>query len=197
MALIGYARVSTQDQNMAMQIDALREYGCERIFEEKRSGKAKERPQLEAMFDYLREGDTVVVWKLDRLGRSMRDLLDLTERMEQRGIGFVSIKDGIDMTDATGRLYFHLMACLAEFERDLISERTKAGLAAARARGRQGGRKPADPKKLEQAYILYDSQTVSVADICKMVGISETTFYRYNKERKVAETNKEAADEQV
>ena len=191
MALIGYARVSTQDQNMAMQIDALREYGCERIFEEKRSGKTKERPQLEAMFDYLREGDTVVVWKLDRLGRSMRDLLDLTERMEQQGIGFVSIKDGIDMTDATGRLYFHLMACLAEFERDLISERTKAGLEAARARGRKGGRKPADAKKLEQAFILYDTGSLSVDDVCTMAGISRSTFFKYNKQRKAAEEKRE------
>ena len=184
MALIGYARVSTEDQSLDLQRDALMERGCERVFEEKASGKDAERPQLRAMFEYLREGDTVVVWKLDRLGRSMRDLLELTEQMQERGVGFVSIKDGIDMTTATGRLYFHLMACLSEFERDLISERTKAGLAAARARGRQGGRKPADAKKLEQAYILYDSNTLSVADICKMTGISESTFYRYNKERK-------------
>ncbi|MGN0039255.1 MAG: recombinase family protein [Coriobacteriales bacterium] len=188
MALIGYARVSTEDQSLDLQRDALKERGCGRIFEEKVSGKTKERPQLKAMLGYLRDGeDTVVIYKLDRLGRSMKDLIEITEALAGRGIGLISIRDGIDMTTATGRLYFHLMACLAEFERDLISERTRAGLASARARGRQGGRKPADPKKLEQAYLLYDSNTLSVADICKMVGISETTFYRYNKERKAAE----------
>ena len=188
MALIGYARVSTEDQSLDMQLDALEQRGCAKVFAEKLSGKTKERPQLEAMLDYLRDGeDTVVIYKLDRLGRSMKDLLEITETLASRGIGLVSIKDGIDMTTATGRLYFHLMACLSEFERDLISERTKAGLAAARARGRQGGRKPADTKKLEQAYLLYDSNTLSVADICKMTGISESTFYRYNKERKKEE----------
>lgn len=185
MALIGYARVSTEDQSLDMQLDALEQRDCLKIFTEKVSGKSKARPQLEAMFDYLRDGeDTVVIYKLDRLGRSMKDLLEITESLSERGIGLVSIRDGIDMTTATGRLYFHLMACLAEFERDLISERTKAGLAAARARGRKGGRKPADAKKLEQAYLLYDSNTLSVGDICNMVGISQSTFYRYNSKRR-------------
>lgn len=192
MALVGYARVSTEDQSLDLQLDALEQRGCAKVFTEKVSGKSKDRPQLKAMLEYLRDGeDTVVIYKLDRLGRSMKDLIEITETLAERGIGLVSIRDGIDMTTATGRLYFHLMACLAEFERDLISERTKAGLASARARGRQGGRKPADSKKLEQAYVLYDSNTISVADICKMVGISQSTFYRYNSERKAAEEKKE------
>ena len=188
MALIGYARVSTEDQNLDLQLDALEQRGCAKVFTEKVSGKTKERPQLKAMMEYLRDGeDTVVIYKLDRLGRSMKDLIEVTETLAVRGIGLVSIRDGIDMTTATGRLYFHIMACLAEFERDLISERTKAGLASARARGHQGGRKPADAKKLEQAYLLYDSNTLPVSDICKMVGISESTFYRYNRLRKEGE----------
>lgn len=185
MAFIGYARVSTEDQNLSLQVDALEKYGCTKIFKEKKSGKSKERPELEAMFDYLRDGeDTVVVWKLDRLGRSMKDLLELTEEMKRRNIGFVSIKDSIDVSTATGRLYFHLMACLSEFERDIIRERTKAGLESARARGHVGGRKPADNEKLEQAFKLYDSKAIPVSELCKMVGISESTFYRYNRERK-------------
>lgn len=184
MALIGYARVSTEDQHLDLQLDALRERGCEKIFEEKRSGKDKKRPQLEAMLDYLREGDTVVVWKLDRLGRSLHDLIDLTQEFERRGIGFVSIKDAIDMSTAVGKLYFHVMGALAEFERDLVRERTMAGLEAARARGHVGGRKPLDADKLEQAFVLYDSKTLSVKDICGLVGISESAFYRHNKARR-------------
>lgn len=186
MALIGYARVSTEDQHLDLQLDALRERGCGKIFKEKRSGKDKKRPQLEAMLEYLREGDTVVVWKLDRLGRSLHDLIDLTKEFEKRGVGFVSIKDAIDMSTAAGKLYFHLMGALAEFERDLVRERTMAGLEAARARGHVGGRKPLDADKLEQAFMLYDSKTLSVADICNLVGISESAFYRHNKERKEA-----------
>lgn len=187
MTLLGYARVSTAEQHLDLQVDALEKYGCERVFKEKISGKDRERPQLEAMLDYLREGDVVVVWKLDRLGRSLHDLIDLTQDFERRGVGFVSIKDSIDMSTATGKLYFHLMGALAEFERDLIRERTKAGLEAARARGHLGGRRPANAEKLDQAFLLYDSKTLSVADICTMVGISESTFYRYNKKRR--ETN--------
>ena len=184
MALIGYARVSTEDQSLDMQLDALEQRGCAKVFAEKLSGKTKERPQLEAMLEYLRDDeDTVVIYKLDRLGRSMRDLLEITETLANRGIGLVSIKDGIDMTTATGRLYFHLMACLSEFERDLISERTKAGLEAARARGRKGGRKAADPEKLRQAFILYDTGSLSVDDVCTMAGISRSTFFKYNRQR--------------
>lgn len=185
MALIGYARVSTEDQSLDMQLDALEQRGCIRVFAEKQSGKTKDRPQLEAMLEYLRDGeDTVVIYKLDRLGRSMKDLLEITETLASRGIGLVSIRDGIDMTTATGRLYFHLMACLSEFERDLISERTKAGLEAARARGRKGGRKAADPEKLRQAFILYDTGDLSVKDVCTMTGISRSTLFKYNRQRK-------------
>ena len=192
MALIGYARVSTEDQSLDLQLDALEQRGCTRVFTEKVSGKTKDRPQLEAMLGYLRDDeDTVVIYKLDRLGRSMKDLIEITETLAGRGIGLVSIRDGIDMTTATGRLYFHLMACLAEFERDLISERTKAGLEAARARGRKGGRKAADPEKLKQAFILYDTGSLSVDDVCTMAGISRSTFFKYNKQRKAAEEKRE------
>lgn len=185
MALIGYARVSTEDQSLDLQLDALEQRGCVKVFTEKVSGRSKDRPQLEAMLGYLRDDeDTVVIYKLDRLGRSMKDLIEITETLASRGIGLVSIRDGIDMTTATGRLYFHLMACLAEFERDLISERTKAGLEAARARGRKGGRKAADPEKLKQAFILYDTGSLSVDDVCTMAGISRSTFFKYNKQRK-------------
>ena len=192
MALIGYARVSTEDQSLDLQLDALEQRGCTRVFTEKVSGKTKDRPQLEAMLGYLRDDeDTVVIYKLDRLGRSMKDLIEITETLAGRGIGLVSIRDGIDMTTATGRLYFHLMACLAEFERDLISERTKAGLEAARARGRKGGRKATDPERLRQAFILYDTGSLSVDDVCTMAGISRSTFFKYNKQRKAAEEKRE------
>lgn len=192
MALIGYARVSTEDQSLDLQLDALEQRGCARVFTEKISGKTKERPQLAAMMEYLRDGeDTVVIYKLDRLGRSMKDLIEITESLAGRNIGLISIRDGIDMTTATGRLYFHLMACLAEFERDLISERTRAGLEAARARGRKGGRKAVDPEKLKQAFILYDTGSLSVDDVCTMAGISRSTFFKYNKQRKAAEEKKE------
>lgn len=189
MANIGYARVSTEDQSLDLQIDALEAYGCSKIFREKRSGAGADRPELDAMLAYLREGDTVVVWKLDRLGRSMQDLLRLTQRLDEMGVGFVSIKDAINMDNAAGRLYFHIMSALAEFERDLIRERTLAGLAAARERGNVGGRRPVDEHKLEAAMTLFDEGNMTVSEICKTVGIGESTFYRY-KRKKLAE-NKE------
>ena len=145
---IGYARVSTFDQNLNLQLDALRNSGCEQIFEEKISAVAKERPQLTILFSKLRKGDSVVVWKLDRLGRSLKDLIDLITKMKNLGVTFVSIQDGIDTSTATGRFTFNIFASLAEFEREIISERTKAGLAAARARGRKGGRPPGFSKEL-------------------------------------------------
>lgn len=182
MAYIGYARVSTEDQNLDRQLDALKAYGCTRIFEEKISGKKKDREQLNAMFDYLRDGeDTVVVVKLDRLARSMKDLLELTEKMSARDIGFISIGDNIDMDTATGRLQFHLMASLAEFERDLIAERTREGLEAAKRRGKFAGRPKTDEKVLERAMKLAESGDYSIAEICEMNKISESTFYRYKR----------------
>lgn len=183
---IGYARVSTQDQNLDLQSDALKNAGCEIIFEEKISGKSKERPQLTKLFEKLRKGDTVVVWKLDRLGRSLKDLIDLITKMQQLGVSFLSIKDGINTDTATGRFTFNIFASLAEFEREIISERTKAGLTSARARGRNGGRPAGYTKdtirKIKAVKTLYDaSNSPSVQDIADSLKISRATCYRYLK----------------
>ena len=138
---IGYARVSTEEQNTSLQIDALKNAGCKQLFEEKVSGKSKDRPELEVCLKVLREGDTLVVLRLDRLGRSLDHLVQTIRNLESRNIGFLSLTESIDTTNAGGKLIFHIFAALAEFERNIISERTKAGLKAARARGRKGGRK--------------------------------------------------------
>jgi DNA invertase Pin-like site-specific DNA recombinase len=180
---IGYARVSTQDQNLDMQIDALKTAGCERIYTEKQSGKRDDRPELQRCLDALRKGDTLVVYKLDRLGRSTFKLLELTAGFERDGIDFVSIVDGIDTTTPVGRFFFRTMASIAELERDIIVERTQAGLKAARARGRVGGR-PSTPKKdVERALKLYDSNEYSVPEIVEMTGVSKPTIYRAIKKR--------------
>jgi DNA invertase Pin-like site-specific DNA recombinase len=183
---IGYARVSTQDQNLDLQTDALNKAGCELIFKEKVSGKSKERPELLRLFEKLRKGDTVVVWKLDRLGRSLRDLIDLVKKMQEMEVNFLSIQDGINTNTATGRFTFNIFASLAEFEREIISERTKAGLNSARARGRKGGR-PAGYsqetiKKIRAVKILYDAaNSPSVQEIADNFNISRATCYRYLK----------------
>ncbi len=180
---IGYARVSTQDQNLSLQIDSLKSAGCELIFEEKISGKSKERPELEKMNSKLRKGDVVVVWKLDRLGRSLRDLIDLVSGFKGQDVEFISIQDSINTATATGRFTFNIFASLAEFEREIISERTKAGLTAARARGQSGGRPKglsrASLSKAKAVKILYDKKEKSVEDIAKDLGISRATCYRY------------------
>jgi DNA invertase Pin-like site-specific DNA recombinase len=180
---IGYARVSTFDQNLNLQLDALRNSGCEQIFEEKISAVAKERPQLTILFSKLRKGDSVVVWKLDRLGRSLKDLIDLITKMKNLGVTFVSIQDGIDTSTATGRFTFNIFASLAEFEREIISERTKAGLAAARARGRKGGRPPGFSKetmsKIKAVKVLYDKQDKTMKEIGEVLSISRATAYRF------------------
>ncbi len=179
---IGYARVSTQDQKLELQLDALTSNGCEQVFQEKKSGKNKERPELENMLGLLRSGDTVVVWKLDRLGRSLRDLIDLVAEFKKRGVDFVSLQDGINTATSTGRFTFNIFASLAEFEREIIKERTKAGLVAARARGRAGGRpKGLSPKAMEKArsakVLLASGKRPE--EIAKILGISRATCYRY------------------
>lgn len=191
--IFGYARVSTQDQNLEMQLDALDKYGCWRIFEEKITGTRKDRPQLEEMFNYLRPGDKVVVYKLDRISRSTKHLIELMEYFQQNQIDFVSINENIDTSTAMGKFIFKVMASIAELERDIISERTKGGLAAARARGRNGGRPKKSPKKLEMAYRMYDSKQYSIKEISEATGIGKTTLYRYLNERKEAipQINKE------
>jgi len=180
--LFGYARVSTQDQQLHLQLDDLEKAGCERVFQEKISS-AKDRPQLKLLIDTLRSGDTVVVWKLDRLGRSLKELIGLVNDFQARGIGFRSLHDAIDTTTAQGRLIFNLFASLAEFERDLIRERTRAGLSAARARGRRGGRPKGLGKatlaKAQAARTLYEKREKTAEEIGQVLGISRATVYRY------------------
>ncbi len=186
---IGYARVSTQDQNLEMQLDALGKAGCEKIFQEKASGIKSDRPQLAAMQQILREGDVIYIYKLDRLGRSLKHLLEMTSDFEKRGIGLVSINDHIDTTTAQGRLIFNIFASLAEFERDLIRERTKSGLEAARARGRKGGRSRGLSKEAEKkamlAQTLYNERKLGVNEIAADLEISKMTLYKYLRHRGV------------
>lgn len=178
MAHIGYGRVSTLDQSLDLQTDALTKAGCIKIFEEKVSGKNDDRLELAKALDYLREGDALVVYKLDRLARSTKKLIELSELLEQRGIELISIRDNIDTTTAVGRAMFKMLAVIAELERDIISERTMAGLEAARARGRLGGRPRTDKKKLDQAVKLYESKQHTLKDIVEMTGVSKPTLYR-------------------
>jgi DNA invertase Pin-like site-specific DNA recombinase len=180
MPLIGYARVSTYDQNLEMQKDALEKAGCVRIFEDKVSGVKEKRAGLEAVLDYLREGDTLVVWKLDRLGRSTQDLLKIVNEIRDKGIEFKSLQESIDTSTSGGKLIFHIFASLAEFERDVIRERTLAGITAARARGRVGGR----PRKLSVSQIalikkLHFNNDTSIQTILDMFKIKRRTLYKY------------------
>jgi DNA invertase Pin-like site-specific DNA recombinase len=178
--LIGYARVSTDDQNLNLQQDALRAAGCEKIFEDYISGAKANRPGLNSAMEMARAGDTLVVWRLDRLGRSLKDLIELTEALKGRSIGLHSLQESIDTTSSSGQLIFQIFGALAEFERNLIRERTQAGLIAARARGRLGGRpKALDPKKRELAVKLYNDRELLIDEICEMMGISKPTLYKY------------------
>lgn len=181
--LIGYARISTNDQNLNLQRDALKAAGCSQICEDTASGASVARPGLEKALGMLREGDTLVVWKLDRLGRSLKHLIESVQALDSRGVGFKSLQDNIDTATPGGKLLFHILGSLAEFERDLIRERTKAGLAAARARGRKGGRPPGGfDKRREAALALRQDPRRSVQEICEILHISQATFYRYVKE---------------
>ena len=177
---VGYARVSTDDQNLDLQRDALTQAGCKKTYTDQQSGVSADRLGLATALEVLRSGDTLVIWRLDRLGRSLKDLIRLVEQLEHRGIGLKSLQENIDTTTSGGRLVFHLFGALAEFERNLIRERTQAGLSAARARGRQGGRpKMLDADKRELALRLYRERQHSIADICRMMGISKSTLYNY------------------
>lgn len=178
--LIGYARISTDDQNLCLQQDALLEAGCDQVFEDRMSGAKAERPGLAEALKYARAGDTLVVWRLDRLSRSLKDLIEMVTRLESLDIGLKSLHESIDTSSSTGKLVFHLFGALAEFERNLIRERTRAGLQAARARGHKGGRpKALDPDKQELAVKLYDEKAHTVDQICRMMGISKPTLYKY------------------
>jgi len=178
--LVGYARVSTPDQNLALQRDALQQAGCDRLFADVASGVQTERPGLVDALAFLRTGDSLVVWKLDRLGRSLKDLIEQVATLQARQIGLRSLQENIDTTTSGGKLIFHVFGALAEFERDLIRERTQAGLQAARARGHRGGRpKVMDARKAALAQSLYRDRHYSPREICAILKISKTTLYRY------------------
>ena len=177
---VGYARVSTDDQQFDLQQDALMQAGCASIYAEKISGKNTKRPELEQCLKALRSGDTLVVWRLDRLGRSLPDLLRIVSDLKQRGIGFESLTERIEAGTASGDLIFHVFAALAEFERELIRERTQAGLASARARGRSGGRKPKlDEKKVREIRALLRDPDIQVTEVARRYGVSRTTLYKH------------------
>jgi DNA invertase Pin-like site-specific DNA recombinase len=177
---VGYARVSTDDQNLDLQIDELKKLGCEQIFTDKQSGAKVDREGLAEALRYVRQGDTLVVWRLDRLGRSLKDLIEKVEALKNRGVDFRSLRENIDTSTSSGKLQFHIFSALAEFERDLIRERTLAGLAAARARGRLGGRKRSlDKKQIQIAATLIKDKTISIKEICATLGVSRATLYRY------------------
>jgi DNA invertase Pin-like site-specific DNA recombinase len=198
---LGYARVSTKDQHLELQIDALTKAGCEKIYQDIASGARTERPALNEMINNLRPGDVLVIWKLDRLGRSLNHLIGLVNDLMKKNIGLQSLHDPIDTTTAQGRLSFNLFASLAEFERDLIRERTQAGLSAARARGRNGGRPKGIPQKAEAtacaAETLYKEGRLSVNEISEKLGIAKSTLYAYLRHRGVTlgsfKTNAECA----
>lgn len=186
---IGYARVSTKDQNLDLQLDALQKENCFKIFKEKISGTKSERPALQDMLNQVRPGDVIIIWKLDRLGRSLKNLVEIVGQLIAQGVGLKSLHDNIDTTTPQGRLTFNIFASLAEFERDLISERTMAGLASARARGRNGGK----PKGLSQqaestacaAETLYKEGNLGVNQISTQLGIAKNTLYKYLRHRGV------------
>jgi DNA invertase Pin-like site-specific DNA recombinase len=186
---IGYARISTKDQNLNLQIDALVNAGCEKIYREIASGAKSDRPVLNELIQNLRPGDVVVIWKLDRLGRSLNHLVGLVNELMTQNIGLQSLNDAIDTTTSQGRLSFNLFASLAEFERDLIRERTQAGLSAARARGRLGGRPKGLPRKAEAtacaAETLYKEGKLTVNEISEKLGIAKSTLYAYLRHRGV------------
>lgn len=183
--LIGYARVSTTDQTLNLQKDALEKIGCVKIFTDTISGSTTERKGLDEALAYVREGDTLVVWRLDRLGRSLKHLIETITTLNNRKIGFKSITENIDTTTSGGKLVFHIFGALAEFERDTIKERTKAGLKATRSRGRLGGRPKAKTlntlKKVTLAQSLYNDKSNTIDEICKALNISRSTLYRYIK----------------
>jgi DNA invertase Pin-like site-specific DNA recombinase len=171
--------VSTKDQKLDMQLDALKQYGVEKIFTEKLSGTKADRPEFQGMLNYLREGDTLVVWRLDRLGRSLRDLLNTVEDLKERSINLVSLQENIDTSTTTGKTMLGFFGLLAEMERNFISDRVRTGLEAARARGHIGGRPPVTEDKIKLVLKLYESKEYSIPQIQKMVGISKATLYRY------------------
>jgi DNA invertase Pin-like site-specific DNA recombinase len=179
--IVGYARVSTDDQDLSLQLDALKAAQCQKAFRDTASGAKADRPGLAQALEYVRAGDTLVVWRLDRLGRSLTQLIELLTQLDERGVGFKSLTEQIDTTTSGGKLIFHIFGALAEFERNLIRERAMAGLAGARARGRLGGRPklPNTDRKIQMARKLHGDPSNSISDICKTLGVSRATLYRY------------------
>ncbi len=177
---IGYARVSTPDQNLDLQIDALQKAGCEKIFQDVASGAKDERKGLAEAVEYIRKDDVLVVWKLDRLGRSLKHLIETVTKLHAKGAGFACVQEQIDTTTGSGKLIFHIFGALAEFERDLIRERTNAGLQPARARGKKGGRPPSlTPEQVEMAKTMMSDSNISIETICQTLKISKPTLYCY------------------
>lgn len=181
---VGYARLFKNDQDVSIQLEALKHAGCKQIFIEKADGIRKDHPGLERTLNYMREDDALVVWRLECLGRSLTDLLDTFSQLRKRGLGFQSLQESVDTTTSDGPMIFHICAILAEFERNINKERTRAGLQVARARGRKGGRpKKLDAEKTRLLYRLYDEQQRTIGEICGTLGISRPTLYAYLKER--------------
>lgn len=193
--LIGYARVSTMEQNLDLQVDALKDAGCEKIITDTVSGARVERPGLAKLKELLRKGDTLVIWKLDRLGRSLKNLIEWVQYLDHHGVALKSLKENIDTSTSTGKLIFHIFGALSEFERDLIRERTQAGMLSARARGRLGGRpKSLSEEKRELAMQLYSTGKYTVDKICELVGgISRKTFYNIKNEAEAQAKQKHSA----
>ena len=178
MKTYGYARVSTEEQLLDRQLDMLNKYGVDYIFSEKITGTRRERPELQNLLEVLQKGDTVVIESLSRLGRSTKNLIELMELFNEKGVNLVSLKESINTTTPTGKLLFTLISAISQFERDCLAERTKEGLAAARARGRKGGRPITSPALIEKAMRLYNSKEYSVTEICELTGVSRSTLYR-------------------
>lgn len=188
----GYARVSTVEQNLNRQIDKLIEYGIHKakIYKEKMTGTKKERPVLNKIFEDLQSGDILVVTELSRLSRSLKDLLEIADKLEKKGIQLKSLKENIDTTTPTGRAMFNMLGVISQFERDIIAERTREGLKSARSRGKVGGRPKSNQENIDRAIMLYDMKTLTVKEICTMCAISKKTFYNYLSKRKMESENK-------
>lgn len=176
--IFGYARVSTENQNLNRQLDALKKYGVAQIYCEKMTGTKKDRPELNKLIERITAGDTIVIESLSRLGRSTKDLIELMETFNKKGANLVSLKESIDTTTSTGKLLFTLMSAIAQFERDVIADRTREGLASARARGRKGGRPRVNERDLEKARRLYESKQYTVKEITEMTGLKRSSLYR-------------------
>ena len=188
--IFGYARVSTEQQNLDRQLDALRKYGCDVIYNEKMTGTKRDRPELAKMLDRMTGGDTVVIESLSRLGRSTKDLIELTELFQSKGVHLVSLKESIDTSTSTGKLLFTLMSAIAQFERDVIADRTREGLKSARARGRTGGRPKTDPDAVRKAIKLYNTRQYSIKEIEELTGVKKSTLYRNLPDRSELNGNK-------